>query len=66
MEDTDDESEMLSDDHASNLIRNVYEAHPCGKMTSPTLILLDDFSFSQKFIKNDAQQKVQNLMKFVA
>ena len=66
MEDTNDESEMFSDNHATNIIRNVHEAISMWQDDSTNSIVLDDFSFSQKFIENDAQYKDQNLLKFVA
>ena len=65
MEETNDESEMLSGDHASNIIGNVQEAKTIWQDDLINSTLSDDFSFSQEFIENDAQQKVQNLT-FVA
>ena len=66
MEDTNDESEMLSGDHASNIVRTVHEAISVWQDDLTNSILLDDFLFSQEFIENDAQEKVQNLLKFFA
>ena len=65
MEDINDDSEMLSDDHASNIIRNVHEARPCGKMTSPTLFFYMIFHFHRSSSRMMPNRK-SNLLKFVA
>ena len=43
MDDTNDESEMLSDNHASNIIQNVHEAKSMWQDDLTNTILLDDF-----------------------
>ena len=67
MEADDSEEAESQPDHTDALLQNVHEALSSWQDDLTGATVLDDFSFSAKFVDDaDARQKVKHLLKFVA